>query len=318
MKDFKDKVAVITGAASGIGRGLAEKCVTEGMKVVISDVMQEALTEAEAELKDMGGDILAVQSDVSKLEDIELLAEMTLNAYGGVHLLCNNAGVASGGLIREHTIADWQWIVGVNLWGVIHGIHTFLSIMLEQDADCHIVNTASVEGLWEKIGSAPYQVTKHGIVTLSEVLKMELDSEQARIGVSVLCPAAVATGMVDTSKSRPVDLQNPPESQLEITPEMDRQISRIREGMKGGMDPLAVADHVFKAIREDRFYILTHPQHNDHLRRHLEKRAQWMLQDGVPEADLPDIIENKDGRLRASSIRWQDPSVMKAGLPTKG
>jgi len=313
MKDFKDKVVVITGAASGIGRGLAERSVTEGMKVVISDVMPEPLRKAERELKDMGGDVLAVQTDVSKADEVQRLADVTLDAYGAVHLLCNNAGVASGGLIREHSLADWQWIVGVNLWGVIHGVQTFLPILLKQDSDCHIVNTASVEGLWERIGSGPYQVTKHGIVTLSEVLKMELAAENASVGVSVLCPGAVNTGMVDTSKSRPADLQNPPEDQPEITPEMARQIARIREGMANGMDPLEAADHVFEAIREGRFYILTHPQHNDHLRRHLAKRADWLLNDGVPATDLPDVIENEDGRFRASAIRWQNTNIMAAG-----
>jgi len=313
MKDLKGKVAVITGAASGIGRGLAERSVTEGMKVVIADVMQEVLSNAEKELKDRGGDVLAAKTDVSKADEVQRLADMTLDTYGAVHLLCNNAGVASGGLIREHSLADWQWIVGVNLWGVIHGVHTFLPIMLKQDTACHIVNTASVEGLWEKIGSAPYQVTKHGVVTLSEVLKMELAAESARVGVSVLCPAAVNTGMVDTSKSRPADLQNPPEDQPEITPETARQIARIRKGMAEGMDRSEAAGHVFRAIREGRFYILTHPQHNEHLRRHLEKRADWLLNDGVPEADLSDMIENEDGQLRISSIRWQNPNIMEAG-----
>ncbi len=316
MKRFKDKVAVITGAASGIGRGIAERSVAEGMKVVLADVQEEALKEVETELRDKGGEVLVVRVDVSKAEDVQRLADLTLDTFGGVHLLCNNAGVASGGLIREHTLADWQWIVGVNLWGVIHGVHIFLPIMLQQDADCHIVNTASVEGLWERIGSAPYQVTKHGVVTLSEVLKMELLSEASRVGVSVLCPAAVSTNVVDTSKSRPAHLQNPPELQPPITPDMARQIARIRKGMEDGMDPLEVADHVFRAVQEGRFYILTHPQHNEHLRKHLKKRAEWLLNDGTPEADLPDLVENDDGQLRVSSIRWQNPNITKAGLPS--
>ncbi len=315
MKDFIDKVAVITGAASGIGRGLAERSVAEGMRVVLADVQEEALRKVETELRSKGGHVLAVQTDVSKAENVQHLADVTLDTFGGVHLLCNNAGVASGGLIREHTLADWQWIVGVNLWGVIHGVHTFLPIMLKQDIDCHIVNTASVEGLWEKIGSAPYQVTKHGIVTLSEVLKMELAAEESRVGVSVLCPAAVNTGMVDTSRSRPAHLQNPTETQPEISPETERQIARIRKGMKDGMDPLEAADHVFRAIREDRFYILTHPEHNEYLRNHLKNRAEWLLNDGTPETGLPDHVENEDGQLRVSSIRWQNPNITKAGLP---
>jgi len=314
MKGFKGNVAVITGAASGIGRGLADRSVTEGMKVVLADVREDALREVGSELKERGGDVLVVPTDVSKAEDVQRLADLTLRAYGGVHLLCNNAGVAAGGLTREHTLADWQWIIGVNLWGVIHGVHIFLPIMLKQDTECHIVNTASVEGLWEKIGSASYQVSKHAIVTLSEVLKMELADEDSRVGVSVLCPAAVNTGVVDTSKSRPSHLQNPAQSQPEITPAMARQIGRIREGMKKGMDPLEVADHVFRSVREDAFYILTHPQHNDHLRKHLEMRAEWLLKGGTPRTDLSDLIDGSDGELRVSSILWQNPNITKAGL----
>src|SRR5262245_45104615 len=143
MKDFKGKVAVITGAASGIGRALAERCASEGMKVVLADVEPGALAEVEASLQAGGGTALAVRTDVSQAKDVEALAQQTLETFGAVHLLCNNAGVAtSGALAWESSLTDWEWVMGVNLWGVIHGVRIFVPIMLAQDTECHIVNTA--------------------------------------------------------------------------------------------------------------------------------------------------------------------------------
>jgi len=150
MKNFKDKVAVITGAASGIGRGLAERCAREGMKVVLADIEEPALKDAEKALKAGGADVLAVPTDVSRLSDIEALARRTIDTCGGVHLLFNNAGVQAGASVGrtlwENTLADWEWLLKVNLWGVIHGIKTFVPIMLGQDTECHIVNTSSMAG----------------------------------------------------------------------------------------------------------------------------------------------------------------------------
>ena len=151
MREFKGKVAVVTGAASGIGRGLAERCAQEGMKVVLADIDKITLAQAEEEMKATGADVLAISTDVSKASDVEALAQRTLDTFGAIHLLCNNAGVihdrSQGWSIWEHTVDDWTWIMGVNLWGVIHGIRAFLPIMLEQDTECHIVNTASIAGL---------------------------------------------------------------------------------------------------------------------------------------------------------------------------
>ncbi len=282
MKHFRDKVAVITGSAGGIGRGLAERCVMEGMQVVLADIEEEALRDTETYLKEKGGDVIAAVTDVSRPEQMQRLADLTVETYGGVHLLCNNAGVAAGGLVREHTLADWEWVIGVNLWGVIYGVHVFLPIMLKQDAECHIVNTASIEGLWSRIRGASYQVTKHGVVALSEVLKMEMTFEETKVGVSVLCPGAVNTGIINSSRNRPDHLQNPPESVPEITPEMQKRIDQVREVFAAGMDPLEVADHVLAAIREDQFYILTHPQ----LNHRVEQRIGRILTGGVP---LPDF-----------------------------
>jgi NADP-dependent 3-hydroxy acid dehydrogenase YdfG len=153
MKEFKDKVAVITGAASGIGRAIAFRCAQEGMKVVLTDIEEKALTQTETEMKALGAAVLAVLTDVSKASDLEALAQKTLDAFGAVHLLCNNAGVDAGTSIWESSLADWQWVMGVNLWGVIHGVRVFVPIMLEQDTDSHIVNTASISGLVSIPGS---------------------------------------------------------------------------------------------------------------------------------------------------------------------
>src|SRR5579885_2688083 len=161
MEEFRDRVAVVTGAASGIGRALAERFAAAGMKVVLADVEQGALASAERALASGGARVLAVPTDVSKASDVEALAQRTLEAFGAVHVVCNNAGVSVGGLAWEVTLADWEWILGVNLWGVIHGIRTFVPILLRQGEEGHVVNTASMAGLVSGPGLAPYNVTKH-------------------------------------------------------------------------------------------------------------------------------------------------------------
>ena len=178
MRELKDKVAVITGAASGIGFGLAQHAAKEGMKVVLADVEESALKQAELRIKELGAETLAVKTDVSKAEDVEALANKTIDIFGGVHLLCNNAGVGGGVFALENSLADWKWVLGVNLWGVIHGVHYFARIMDKQDTECHIVNTASDAGFFIGAGIA-YTVSKHGIVALSEALYSELKKKVA-------------------------------------------------------------------------------------------------------------------------------------------
>jgi len=258
MKEFKDKVAVVTGSASGIGRGLAERSAREGMKVVLADVEEQALAQAEKEMKAAGASVLTVLTDVSKASDVAALAQKTLDTFGGVHLLCNNAGVSAGGLLWESTQADWEWVMGVNLWGVINGVRTFTPIMLEQDTQCHIVNTASMAGLISSSGNGIYAVTKHGVVALSETLYHQLAQVGANVNVSVLCPGLINTQIMDCARNRPAGLQNDPAVEMKIreTPEYQAAEEMMRLALAGGMPPIEVADCVFNAVIEEKFYIL--------------------------------------------------------------
>lgn len=257
MKEFKGKVAVVTGAASGIGRGLAEHCAREGMKVVLADVDEAALDETERDLKSAGADVIAARTDVSKAGEVEALARRTLDAFGAAHLLFNNAGVGAGTTVWESTLEDWQWALGVNLWGVIHGVRTFVPLMLRQGDECHIVNTASVAGLISGPALGVYKVTKHGVVSLSETLQCELAIMKAKVGVSVLCPGGVHTRIMDSERNRPADLRN--ESAGASThPVVAQAEAMVRQLVEAGMSPAQVAEAVFEAMRDGRFYILTH------------------------------------------------------------
>lgn len=277
MQDFKDKVAVITGAASGIGRALAERCVQEGMRVVLADVEEAALVQTEQELKATGAEVLAIRTDVAKAGDVAALAEQTFRTFGAVHLLCNNAGVGAGSTIWESTLADWQWVMDVNLWGVIYGLRVFVPIMLAQDTEGHIVNTASIVGLLPFHPSAPYQVTKHAVVALSEHLYRSLRQQQAQINVSVLCPGWVNTQIMDSGRNRPPELHDP-SSNEPLSPEDEALIEEMRQAAQSGMSPQQVAEHVFRAIREEQFYILTHPEYN----LEVQKRMEDILQQRNP------------------------------------
>ncbi len=256
MKEFKGRVAVITGAASGIGRGIAERCVKEDMKVVLADINDADLAKTEAELRSLGGEAIGVRTDVAKRSDIEALAKKTLDAFGGVHVLFNNAGVEAGLTPWEATWNDWEWVIGVNLWGVIHGVKVFTPLMLAQNTECHIVNTASMAGLTAGSICAPYITTKHAVVGLSESLYLALEERNALVKVSVLCPAFVKTNISTTERNRPVALQNEP---FEMPPQEKFYHDFMKAGAAAGIPPLLVADRVFEAMREERFYILTHP-----------------------------------------------------------
>jgi NAD(P)-dependent dehydrogenase (short-subunit alcohol dehydrogenase family) len=278
MKEFRNRVAVVTGAASGIGRALAERCAQEGMKVVLADVDQAALRRTEQSLKDSGATVLGVPTDVSKAEEVEALARRTLDVFGAVHLLFNNAGVDARTTLWEATLADWQWVIGVNLWGVIHGVRTFVPIMLGQGDDCHVVNTSSIAGLISGPGIGVYKVAKHGVVSLSETLACELAAIDAKVKVSVLCPAGVNTMIMDAERNRPRELQNA--AAYETTHPATIQITEaLRQIVEEGLPPSEVATWVFDAIRNEKFYILTHAD----WKPLVQKRMEDILQERNPE-----------------------------------
>lgn len=257
MKAFAGKAAVITGAASGFGREFARIGAQLGMKLALADIQADALAATVDELRAQGALAFGEAVDVSRAADVERLAQRTLDAYGAVHLLFNNAGVAAGGLIWEQTLKDWEWVLGVNLWGVVHGVRTFVPIMLAQGDECHVVNTASVAGLLSPQLMGVYNVSKHGVVTLTETLYQDLRVTGARIGVSLLCPAFVPTGIAQSHRHRPASLRDesaPTASMIAAQKASEKAVS------SGRISAGEVAQMTFDAIRENRFYVITHPK----------------------------------------------------------
>ena len=267
MQSFTGRVAVVTGAASGIGRALAERFAAEGMKVALADVEEEPLARAELDLRGQGADVIAVHTDVSQAADVEALAERTLAAFGAVHIVCNNAGVAAAKAVWEQTLADWEWVLGVNLWGVIHGVRTFVPIMLAQGGEGHVVNTASMAGLLAGDVNSAYTVSKFGVVALSEALYRELEAISASVKVSVLCPSWVNTNIMNSARNRPGRLENP--AVVDAAAESPETVARrmqIRLSLLRGTPPAEIAEHVLTAICEERFYILPHHDFDDAIR----------------------------------------------------
>jgi NAD(P)-dependent dehydrogenase (short-subunit alcohol dehydrogenase family) len=257
MQDFAGKVAVITGAGSGFGREFARLGAALGMKLALADIQADALAATAEELRAQGAQLLTETVDVSRGADVERLAQRTLERFGAVHLLFNNAGVAAGGLVWEQSVKDWEWVLGVNLWGVIHGVRVFVPAMLAQGDECHVVNTASVAGLLSPQMMGVYSVSKHGVVTLSETLYQDLRVAGARIGVSLLCPAFVPTGIAQSHRNRPADLQDgaaPTASMIASQKASEKAVS------SGRISAAEVARMTFDAIRENRFYVITHPK----------------------------------------------------------
>jgi len=258
MNEFKDKVAVITGAASGIGRTIAEKFAQEGMKVVISDIEKDALSQTEEELKQMGFDVLALTADVSKIEDVKNLAQKTIDKYGVVHIIVNNAGVGFAGesstTIWESPLSEWQWILGVNLWGVIHGIHVFTPIMLKQDFECYIINTASIAGLiTPQSGAGIYSITKHAVVALSESLQSDLAQFTTKIKVLALCPGFINTKITESERNRPEELNDGKTT----NPKLELVMKTYQKIIASGISPSIVAENLYHALVGDRFYVPT-------------------------------------------------------------
>jgi NAD(P)-dependent dehydrogenase (short-subunit alcohol dehydrogenase family) len=263
MQNFEGKVAVVKGAASGMGRAMAERFAQEGMKVVLADWEQAPLETAVTELKHKEHDVLGVLADVSKQASVGELARRAIDAYGKVHIVCNNAGVAGErGLIWEETDRQWSYMMGVNFWGVVYGIRVCGPHMLSHGEECHIVNTASIAGLGT--GWGIYGVTKHAVVAMTEWLSQNLQMIDSKINASVLCPSGVATNITNVNRMRPPELledaNTPPSIQAE---RMKRYRERMTAAVAAGKQPAEIAQIVLDAIKNNDFYILTHPEQEE-------------------------------------------------------
>ncbi len=271
METVEGRVAVVTGAAAGMGLGMVRAFTGAGMRVVAADVRQDALDDAVAELRAQGHDVVGVQTDVSKLAEVEALAEAALDAFGAVHVLCNNAGVGLFSPIAKTTIDDWEWVLGIDLWGPIYGIKVFLPI-IEQQEEGHINATSSVAGLVAGGAVGPYNVAKHGVVALMATLERELRAAKSPVRASVLCPGAVNTNIgrhsVESRRARRGQV-------TERTPQGDKLGGKMADALAGGMDPDEVGHLVLEGILNDTFWIFTDPR----LLRHVQEQVEVMVND---------------------------------------
>lgn len=262
MKDLAGRVAVVTGGASGIGRGLAERFAAESMSVVVADIEEPPLHDTVEAIRASGGEALAVVCDVSSWPSVKALGDACTDAYGPADVLCNNAGVAAGGPIAELSLKSWEWCLGVNLWGVIHGCQAFLGPMIERGSG-HIVNTASILGHLTSAGIGPYNVSKHGVVALSETLRAEMLAARTGVGVTCLCPGLVSTNILDSERNRPESLQD----QWGVDSTLDSDLvgggpdsetrAALRDLYSQALSPTAVADMVVEAILADQMWLFT-------------------------------------------------------------
>ena len=278
MQDMRSKVAVITGAASGMGRAFADRFAAEGMKVVLADIEEPELARAVDELKATGAEAIGVRTDVASIDDVRVLRERALEVFGSVHVVCNNAGVAGGSVI-DSPIEMWRWVLGVNLWGVIHGCNVFLPDLLAQD-EGHIVNTASIAGLGGAAGLGVYCTSKFAVVGLSESLHHDLVARDSHVGVSVLCPGFVNTRIFESERNMPDEVRA-----ALATDEAADDVQRTVVGF--GIPATDAADAVFAAITGRRFFVLPHERA---ARQNIENRLVWM-QGGEPAAfDIESLI----------------------------
>lgn len=300
MEEFKGRVAVVTGAGSGFGREFARTGATLGMKLVLADIQADALEQTRNEMEAQGAEVVARVVDVSDGAGIEALAAETMAAFGGVHLLFNNAGIGMAGLVWENTVLDWEWTLGVNLWGVIHGVRVFTPLMLAAaKADPayrgHIVNTASMAGLLNQPNLGAYNVSKHAVVSLSETLYHDLSLVTDQVHCSVLCPYFVPTGIHKSHRNRRSDLVNP-------TPATRSQL--IAQAMvgkavtSGKLTAADIAKRTFDAIRRGSFYIVSHPDALDGVRRQADEVA-GLRNPADPFADKPELRAQLEAALRA-------------------
>jgi NAD(P)-dependent dehydrogenase (short-subunit alcohol dehydrogenase family) len=272
MDDLEGKVAVVTGAGSGMGRAMAERFGGEGMRVVVADIEQPALEETVAAVVAGGGTAIGVRTDVSSADEVEHLAGAAYGAYGAVNLVCANAGVFSGGVVWERSVADFEWTMGVNLFGVVHAIRSFVPRMIEAGEPGHFVTTASMGGLVTNAYSGPYYTSKFAAVGLTECLAHDLAASGAPIGVSCLVPSLVATAIGFSERNRPERLVD--RHHLEPTPDAEFVTAAIRDATASGMAPEEVADLVLDAVVHDRFWIPTQPSYHDQIRsRHEDMQA---------------------------------------------
>jgi len=276
MKELAGKVAVVTGAASGIGLALASRFAREGMKLVLADIEAAPLEAARAALVAQGAPAIALRTDVSREENVKRLADAAYDAWGNVHVLCNNAGVSGGfGADGTWNVAreDWEWVLGVNFSGVLYGVRQFVPRMLAQGEAGHIVNTASVAGLITSGTGAAYTVSKHAVTALTELLYKDLKARSAKLSASVLCPGWVDTQILDSARNRPGELK--PEAAPQVTPEQLVRLAAVRGFLKAGFRPEAIAGLVVDAIRSDTFYIVpVQPDIEEALARRLEDIRQ--------------------------------------------
>jgi NAD(P)-dependent dehydrogenase (short-subunit alcohol dehydrogenase family) len=255
MQNFQDKVAVVTGAGSGIGLATATRFARAGMRVVMADIQADALESAVSGLREAGHEVTGVQTDVSDFAQIEALAAAAIDTYGSVNVLHNNAGVVRAGTLEELTLEDWEWVLGVDLWSVIYGIKVFLPL-IKRAGEGHIVNTASSAGLQSTVNIGPYNVAKFGVVALSETLRLELDEAGSAIGASVLCPGAVRTRICESDRNR--ELAGHSSGGDSATDDTFKELAGAI--VNEGMAPEDVAELVFQAVKANDFWILTHPK----------------------------------------------------------
>lgn len=257
MQEVNGRVAVVTGAASGIGLATARLLASEGMQLVLADIEEAALTEAEASIKQAGGDVVAVRCDVTSQDDVDDLARVAFGTFGHVHVVFNNAGVAAtGATLRLHawegSLADWDWTLSVNLMGVLHGVRAFVPRMLAAGEEGHIVNTASMAGLLA--GANPYSVSKNAVVCLTEGIYRDLREMGARLSASVVCPGLINTRILDGERNRPETFGDKTDLAT-MRPEVQQFVTDFEAALGAGYPPEVVADHVLEAIRNDRFYV---------------------------------------------------------------
>jgi NAD(P)-dependent dehydrogenase (short-subunit alcohol dehydrogenase family) len=251
--DFQGKVAVVTGGGSGIGRALAHGFAKRGARIVLADIEKPALDSVASELERAGSEVLALRVDVADARQVTSLAESAYEAFGEVNVLCNNAGIACGGRVKDLSLEEWDWVLRVNLYGVIHGLHAFLPHMLASGEPCHIVNTASVAGLMSMAGISPYSASKYAVVAISEALAQECAG--SNVGVSVLCPGWVKTRIAESER-----LAGPEIPVRAETPERQQMQTLLRGLIGGGTDPDVIAQRVIEGIEQRALYIISNPE----------------------------------------------------------